>query len=532
MVKRLCLLLGLLCLAFAVGARAPAAATDFEARAPWAAGEETRYDVLASNGSIVATDHHALERSSTGWLLRSKRTGSGAHEGEIRMDGALAPIASWRTRNDERAEATYDAGQVRIRTKKKQSIESEETLSLFTTGVDNDAALFFQRSLPFAKDAHFAYENVSPSAKAVVPARVHVVGKEPIAVAAGTFESWHVVTRFGAARHDAWYGVDPPHLLLRYENKSTGKSIELRAYKLNDGAAWKGESSKPSVTAVGSVPMSYGLVAIMLLVQLPLMIFFPLLLAYWIGRRTKGGMKALATGASAFIASQVLHLPFNWAIGLIGGSRGAGLLSLPLLALVAGLSAGIFEELARYVAMRFVLKPKGPSFRPALAYGVGHGGIEAMIVGFLVLVSVGVMVTFSVSPSVLDLSGPSLEIMQEQSDAFWSTAWHLPIAGGLERVFAIAAHVAMSVLVMRAVVRKNTAYLFAAILAHTLLDAWAVWASQSLGTWWTEAGIALFGAGFAGLIWLLRESPTGDAPGQAATVSPPSPAAVAPAPQA
>ena len=79
-------------------------------------------------------------------------------------------------------------------------------------------------------------------------------------------------------------------------------------------------------------------------------------------------------------------MPLNRALG-IGGPHAAGLLSgAPdwAYALGVGISAGLCEEWARYAVMRFGLKrPEERGGSQAILFGVGHGGIEAMILSGL-----------------------------------------------------------------------------------------------------------------------------------------------------
>jgi uncharacterized membrane protein YhfC len=78
---------------------------------------------------------------------------------------------------------------------------------------------------------------------------------------------------------------------------------------------------------------------------------------------------------------------------LLGGNPAtAALLHDPLYFVVYGaLMAGLCEESGRYLAMKMLLRRKGiaPADAPpgtALAYGIGHGGAEAWLVGVLVQV--------------------------------------------------------------------------------------------------------------------------------------------------
>jgi uncharacterized membrane protein YhfC len=210
-------------------------------------------------------------------------------------------------------------------------------------------------------------------------------------------------------------------------------------------------------------------------------------------------------GALTFVASQVVHLPLNWAIGLLGAPRAAGLLPLPWLALVAGLSAGLCEEVARYVALRFALRRIEHDWKEALQFGAGHGGVEAMIVGMLALLSLGTMMLIQYSPATLGLKGDVLVQTQAAADQFWLSPTYMTVVGGAERVFAMMAHIGMTVLVMRAVARRNVGYLLAAIVAHTVLDGFAVWAMARLGIAWTEGGVAIIALALLALTLALRD---------------------------
>jgi uncharacterized membrane protein YhfC len=98
-----------------------------------------------------------------------------------------------------------------------------------------------------------------------------------------------------------------------------------------------------------------------------------------------------------------------------------------------------------------ILKAKAQPFNSGLALGIGHGGIESVIVGGLVLVSL-ISGLFSSSA----LAGAQ----------FWSTAWHLPLAGGVERITAVSAQIFMSVLVWKAVTSHNYWWYVLAVLYH------------------------------------------------------------------
>jgi uncharacterized membrane protein YhfC len=265
-----------------------------------------------------------------------------------------------------------------------------------------------------------------------------------------------------------------------------------------------------------------------LLVQYPLMIVFPILLGWWLRRRFGVGWSIFLIGAATLILSQVVHLPLNYALGLIGGGRGVALWPLVPLALVAGLSAGVCEEGARWLVLRFWAK-KARSWAAGLQFGAGHGGAEAIIFGLLAALSLVSMIALrSLDPAALNLAGATADQVRAALVQYWQTPWYMAALAGLERVFAITFQIAMALLVVRSVTQgqagKHIAcvgWLLAAIGAHTLLDFWAVWGSKALGILPVYGGLVILAAGAFWLILFLRQEPVTPA------VAPP-PAVVAP----
>jgi uncharacterized membrane protein YhfC len=197
----------------------------------------------------------------------------------------------------------------------------------------------------------------------------------------------------------------------------------------------------------------------------------------WTARKRLGApLRLAAVGAIAFVASQLVHLPLNFALGILGPPRAVGLMPLPVIGVVAGLTAGLCEESARYVAMRWVLR-RDRGWAAAVQYGLGHGGIEAGIVGWLAAVGLLGMLTIS-SPLDLGIPEGDLAIVYDAARSYWATPAYLPLVAVWERVCAMTFHVAASVLVMRSVVEGRVRWLLLAIAAHTALNAPLVYAQQ------------------------------------------------------
>jgi uncharacterized membrane protein YhfC len=249
-------------------------------------------------------------------------------------------------------------------------------------------------------------------------------------------------------------------------------------------------------------------------VEMLIMLGAPVALWIFLRQKYRASWGLIAVGALTFVLSQVVHVPLNWGLGLIGGGRGVALWPLPAMAAVAGLTAGVCEEGARYLVLRFWRK-EARSWAQGLAFGAGHGGIESILVGLSVLSSfVSMLVLQKLGPENLGLSGELLEQTRQQMEAYWGIPWYLPLLGGLERVFAITMHLAWTMLVLQAVVRRNLLWLALAVLAHALVDGLAVGLMQSgVSLPVIEGVVFLLALGALALILALR--PRGEAMAEA-----------------
>ncbi len=213
--------------------------------------------------------------------------------------------------------------------------------------------------------------------------------------------------------------------------------------------------------------------------QIVMMLGFPIGLWLYLRRKWNASWGLIGAGVVTFVASQVIHLPLNGALGLLEGGRGVALWPLPLMALVAGLSAGLCEEGARYIVYRFWRKD-ARAWDKGVVFGAGHGGGESLIFGSVMALSFLSMLVLKVMGlEMLHLSGDELTTVQAQVQAFWAVPWYQPLLAGVERAFAMTLQIAFSLLVLRSVVTHNAAWFVAAVAGHTLVDGLAVYLSQS-----------------------------------------------------
>lgn len=210
------------------------------------------------------------------------------------------------------------------------------------------------------------------------------------------------------------------------------------------------------------------------IIEMIIMIGIPIFLWVFLTKKFNLQMSLVWAGATTFVLSQVVHIPLNHALGILKGGRGVALWPLPAMALVAGLSAGICEEVARYLVLKF-WKKDARSWGEGITFGAGHGGIESVILGLLLFATfVNMLILKSGGLERLGLTGENLLKVKQQIEAFWSVPWYDPLLGGFERIFAITMHVAWTLLVLQAIVRRNILWLIYAIFMHTLIDGIAV----------------------------------------------------------
>ena len=136
--------------------------------------------------------------------------------------------------------------------------------------------------------------------------------------------------------------------------------------------------------------------------------------------------------------------------------------------------AGIFEESARFISFK-ILKQKFKGIGTALSYGVGHGGIESILVAgvsLLFALVMGIMVnTGSVNLITDKLTGSSLTFINSELSQLSSTPSYLFLISGLERISAMAIQFSLSVLVFYAVYGKDKFWLYPlAIILHAIID--------------------------------------------------------------
>lgn len=254
-----------------------------------------------------------------------------------------------------------------------------------------------------------------------------------------------------------------------------------------------------------------------------LMISIGLGLGAWLARRRKLSWGLYGIGAATFVVSEIAHIPFNSLaltriLDALGWSDPVSTRALLGTSALAGLSAGVFEEGARWLMYRFWAR-KARSWDEALMIGAGHGGIEAVLLGLMA--AYGLLQALALRGVDLATVVPAnqLETARLQLEAYWATPWYGALLGALERVFAICLHLSLSVMVLQCFTRRQRIWLPLAIGWHALADAAAVAVLPHVGPYWTEALLGVMALLSLAIVFWLRQPRKPDA----LPVAPPAP---------
>ena len=165
-------------------------------------------------------------------------------------------------------------------------------------------------------------------------------------------------------------------------------------------------------------------------------------------------------------------------------------------ALYGGLMAGLFEETGRYVAFKTVLRQFNDNDVDALMYGAGHGGLEAAILLGLSMIN-NVVIAIMLNTGSLDgylakYDSETLVKFETVVATLTSTGAYVYLVAIVERLFAVALHLALSVIVWFGAKNNKKWYFYPlAILLHTIVDAGAVLLAQKLNVFVVEACVGV-----------------------------------------
>lgn len=201
-----------------------------------------------------------------------------------------------------------------------------------------------------------------------------------------------------------------------------------------------------------------------------------LYLTYGIKNKGKGVWTAWLLGAAGFFVFQIiLRIPLLNLLSLNEGFRSFATDHYIVYCLALAFTAGLFEAAGRYAAAR-ILKKK-LSFERGFAAGLGHGGIEAMLlIGltyinnliYIMLINTGAF--DEVVRQAAALGSDTSPLLQLQS-ALISSGPLMFYLAGYERILTMIFHLFLSLFLCYCVQKgKDLQGLLICLLLHTAVD--------------------------------------------------------------
>ena len=178
-------------------------------------------------------------------------------------------------------------------------------------------------------------------------------------------------------------------------------------------------------------------------------ILLPFILSYiWI-KNYNGTITSILIGVLGFIGSVAIETLFLTLVT-------QGIEKTSIIVIIIGLiSPGLFEETGRYVCLNYLLK-KDKLKNISVSYGIGHGGIESILLGIMLLSNLF-----------------TKDIYIEKGLLKESITFLTCLMSACERLFAVIFHISLSVIVYKAVKEQRINYYIFSIILHDFIDFFA-----------------------------------------------------------
>ena len=202
-----------------------------------------------------------------------------------------------------------------------------------------------------------------------------------------------------------------------------------------------------------------------------------LLMVYAARNKGQGIVSAWFLGAAGFFVPQILiRLPILNTLAVTPGFTAFTQNHLFAYSLSLAFTAGLFELAGRFAVAK-LLNRKNLTWKRSLAAGLGHGGIEAiLIIGMTYINNLVIMLminsgSFDALISQTASLGGDVSQLQAVREALLTTSPFLFLLAGFERILTMIAQAAMSMIVCWGVhVKKAGKGALLCLLFHTLID--------------------------------------------------------------
>ena len=217
---------------------------------------------------------------------------------------------------------------------------------------------------------------------------------------------------------------------------------------------------------------------IAMFITLAICMFVPIiaLIVYAVKNKGKGVWIAWLLGAAGFFVMQIIIRMTILSIlqmqsGFVEWVNNNYILYVAILAFTAGL----FEVVARYAVAKFLKKKQ--CYEVAVGAGLGHGGIEAIVLIGITYVN-NILYSFMINSgafgTIVDQTakmGVDVSALLEVEKQLIDTTPATFLLAGFERILTIILHVVMTVIVFYFVYKKkDIAGIILCLFIHTLID--------------------------------------------------------------
>jgi uncharacterized membrane protein YhfC len=200
----------------------------------------------------------------------------------------------------------------------------------------------------------------------------------------------------------------------------------------------------------------------------------PIIVSIYLVRKYRLEWRFLWLGLIAFVVVTVLSTGYQLLVDKFFNTYVLAELSysgqILFVALSQGLSIGVIVELSRYALLHWWGKEDTRNVA-GLLFGAGYGGVALVNVGLkIILIFVTAVSAIGVSDlTTIGVPLEEVETYQQQFQAYWSQPMHEPFVLVLEFFLLFAIQLALSLLVMQAVTRKQIRWLWIAMGVDALI---------------------------------------------------------------
>lgn len=190
---------------------------------PWPDEEETKYTVQDQAGNSIGSGNLTITREGESYILKQDWTIEEVRQAiSIKVaDADLKPISGEQSmvspQNEIKINTSYVGNKLKIELETAEGHKATE-LDVPTDAYDNDELLFLFRALPFKQDYRVTYTNTVAAMAKMPKVTVTIIAKEQVEVPAGLFRCWKLELEAAGQKQYAWYSVDGPHYLVKYDD--------------------------------------------------------------------------------------------------------------------------------------------------------------------------------------------------------------------------------------------------------------------------------------------------------------------------